>query len=92
MDVYFDVEFDGEEEILEAKTKEEAEKYLDFAFENYCYDDGIANGEIRTDEGYVLKKDVETDEVIERTPHTMTCEGYHGDYEEHNLNYRGGFL
>jgi hypothetical protein len=86
----FDAVYKGKRLDYGAASLEEIKASLNELFSEDCEFDGIADGEVREDDAEILK--MEDGEIIERIPYTLSYEGERSDYDEHNLNHRGGFI
>lgn len=92
--LYYDVIFEDEEIVQQARSHEKAVECAHNWWAEKCEDDGIANGETMEDVAEIVtyRFGDNDKEVVKREDITLSYEGYHGDYAEHNLNYFGGLL
>lgn len=87
-DEIFDCEFDSKEKLISWLENWWADKVDQD-------NDDLRNGEVYQDECKLIKfhYDENGEMVIEETiDHVLEYEHYHGDFQEHNLYYKGGVL
>lgn len=91
-DIFYTFEHDGERHDLECTTQKAVEEWADEWFSERCHegDRALRNGESFSDEGFIIKYQVDDDGVVtdlERTKYALEYEYYHGDYAEHNTHW-----
>lgn len=89
--IFYTFEHGGERLGLEFGSKKLLIEWADQWWADRCQDEeGLRNGEVRDDEGFVITYSVDEDGEVKdllRERYVLSYEHYHGDYKEHCTYY-----
>ena len=79
----FSVVYEGKIVAEDITDFAEATKCADQWWLDYCHDNGIASGEVRTSSCMIVEHSEDGEEVVSRYIMPLECEGMYNQLEEH---------